>query len=110
MQDIPPYSQHSRPLGTGVFNPSQRWDLGDQVRVFLSSLLEHLPGTKPEIGAVVPHPTVGTRPGPRVGAHPESWGDALIEVQPRASLDWVGWADGVPGVLEGLTPGRWGTE
>lgn len=77
----PPCSQHSRPLGTGVFDPSRRRelrDLGDQVRVFLSSIR----GRKPEIGAVVPHPTVGTRPGPRVGAHPKSRGDTLAEVHP----------------------------
>lgn len=50
VRDIPSRSQHSCPLGTGVFNPSWRQDprdLKDQVRVFLSSLLENLPGRTP---------------------------------------------------------------
>lgn len=111
----PPRSQHSHPLCTGVFNPCRRRDLrdlGDQVRVFLSSLLEHLPGRKPEIGAVVPHPSVGTRPGPRVGARTKSRGDTLAAVHPRASLVWAGWAErsvlGLRGTLGGPTLGRWG--
>jgi len=57
---------------------------------------------------VVSHPTVGTRPGPGVGARPESQGDALAEIQPQASLVQAGWAEwavlGVRGVL-----GGWGT-
>lgn len=107
VQDIPPRSQHSHPLGKGVFDPSQRRgrrDLRDQVRVFLASLLQHLPGRKPEIGAVVPRPPVGMRPGPWVGECPESQGTPRQRSTPEHPLS--GW-DGPSGQCW-LCQGSWG--
>lgn len=88
----PPRSQHNHPLGMGVDDLFQRQDLkdlGDQVRVFPSSLLEHLPGRKPEIESVVPHPALGKRPRPRVGARPESRGMPCMKSLPKNLLS--GW-------------------
>lgn len=103
-----PRSQHSHPLGMGVYDLFQRQDLkglGDQVRVFPSSLLEHLPGRKPEIESVVPHPALGKRPWPRVGVLPESRGMPWIKSLPKHLLSW--W-DGLRGQCSGCR-GPWGS-
>lgn len=107
----PPRSQQSHPLGMGVYDLFQRQDLkdlGDQVRVFPSSLLEHLPGRKPEIESVVPHPALGKRPRPWVGVHPESHRIPWMKSLPKHLLS--GW-DGLNGQCSGCrgpNPGRWG--